>query len=108
MIGQAVAEIWQFISLQNGYRLSSWIFKGSKFCLCSSEDQYASSLQILCLSVKLLQRYDCFSIFQDGGRPPYWICYRHIWTIHEVYLVVSIAEQNLVGIDAIVLTMWPF
>ena len=48
------------------------------------------------------------SIFQDGGRPPYWICYRHIWTIHEVYLVVSIAEQNLVGIDAIVLTMWPF
>jgi len=26
-----------------------------------------------------------FSIFQDGGRPPSWICYTPVWTIHEVY-----------------------
>ena len=26
-----------------------------------------------------------FLIFQDGGRPPSWICYTHVWTIHEVY-----------------------
>ena len=26
-----------------------------------------------------------FSIFQDGGRPPSWICSRLVWTTHEVY-----------------------
>ena len=26
-----------------------------------------------------------FLIFQDGGRPPSWICYTPVWTIHEVY-----------------------
>ena len=26
-----------------------------------------------------------FSFFQDGGRPPSWICYTPVWTIHEVY-----------------------
>jgi len=26
-----------------------------------------------------------FSIIQDGGRPPSWICYTPIWTTHEVY-----------------------
>ena len=26
-----------------------------------------------------------FSIFQDGGRPPSWICYTPVWTTHEVY-----------------------
>ena len=26
-----------------------------------------------------------FSIFQDGGRPPSWICYTRVWTTYEVY-----------------------
>ena len=26
-----------------------------------------------------------FSIFQDGGRPPSWICYTFVWTTHKVY-----------------------
>ena len=26
-----------------------------------------------------------FLIFQDGGRPPSWICYTPVWTILEVY-----------------------
>ena len=26
-----------------------------------------------------------FSIFQDDGRPPSWICYTPVWTTHEVY-----------------------
>jgi len=26
-----------------------------------------------------------FLFFQDGGRPPSWICYTPVWTIHEVY-----------------------
>jgi len=26
-----------------------------------------------------------FNFFQDGGRPPSWICYTPVWTNHEVY-----------------------
>ena len=26
-----------------------------------------------------------FFDFQDGGRPPSWICYTPVWTTHEVY-----------------------
>ena len=26
-----------------------------------------------------------FSIFQDGGRPPSWICCTPVWTTREVY-----------------------
>ena len=26
-----------------------------------------------------------FSIFQDGGHPPSWICYTSVWTTDEVY-----------------------
>jgi len=26
-----------------------------------------------------------FSIFQDGGRPPSWICYTPVWTTHVLY-----------------------
>jgi len=26
-----------------------------------------------------------FSIFQDGGRPPSWICDTPVWTIRKVY-----------------------
>ena len=33
--------------------------------------------------------------FQDGGRPPSWICYVCVRTTHEGYLVVFIAVQNL-------------
>ena len=50
-----------------------------------------------------------FSIFQDGGRPPSWICLGHIWTTHSQYLGVSITLQNLVMIDAVVfLIIWTF
>jgi len=43
-----------------------------------------------------------FRFFQDGGRPPSWICDARVWTIHEGHLVVFITVQNLVGIDAVV------
>ena len=39
-----------------------------------------------------------FRFFQDGGRPPSWICYTPIWTTCEKYLVVVVAVKNLVGI----------
>jgi len=43
-----------------------------------------------------------FSIFQDGGRPPSWICLAHIWISNSEYLGVSITLQNLVMIDVVV------
>ena len=49
-----------------------------------------------------------FSIFQDGGRPPSWICYVCVRTTHEGHLVVFIAVQNLIGIDAVVLIICMF
>jgi len=65
--------------------------------------QYASSYQILSKSVKQLQRYrDLTVFFQNGGRPPSWICWAPIVTIHGELLMVSIVAQNLVEIDAVV------
>ena len=51
----------------------------------TSAGQHALSYQFFCRSVKALRRYGRFSIFQDGGRPPAWICYTPVWTIYEVY-----------------------
>jgi len=42
-----------------------------------------------------------FNGFQNGGRPPSWICQARIGTTREDYLVVFIVEQNLVGIAAV-------
>jgi len=36
-----------------------------------------------------------FLFFQDGGRPPSWICCVGVWTILEGCLVVFITVQNL-------------
>jgi len=43
-----------------------------------------------------------FRFFQDGGRPPSWICDACVRATHEGHLVVFITVQNLVGIDAVV------
>ena len=47
----------------------SWKFT----CRYGSQNQYASSCQISCQSVKPCWRYGRFSIFQDGICPPFWI-----------------------------------
>jgi len=54
-------------------------------------------------AVKPLLRYGDLSFFQYGDRPPSWICFAPLWTIHEEYLVVFIVVQNLVGIGAVLL-----
>jgi len=65
--------------------------------------QYASLYQILSKSVKRLQRYSDLSFFfQNGGRPPSWICWALIGTTHDEFLLVSSVVQNLVEIDALV------
>jgi len=45
---------------------------------------------------------DLTVFFQNGGRPPSWICWAPIGTTHDDHLVVSIVVQNLVEIDALV------
>ena len=47
-------------------------------------------------------RHGDFSIFQDGGRPPSWICGACVGITHKGHLVVFITMPNLVGIDAVV------
>jgi len=49
-----------------------------------------------------------FRFFQDGGRLPSWIRYAWVRTTHEGHLVVFIAVQNFVGIDAVVLIICTF
>jgi len=49
-----------------------------------------------------------FQFFQDGGRPPSWICDACVGTTHEEHLVVFITVQNLVGIGAVVLIIYTF
>jgi len=41
-------------------------------------------------------------VFQNGGRPPSWICYVHFWTTNDEYLVILMTVQTLVEIDAVV------
>ena len=35
-----------------------------------------------------------FSILQDCGRPPSWICCTLVWITQEEYLVVFVTVQN--------------
>jgi len=49
-----------------------------------------------------------FQFFQDGGRPPSWICCERVWTTHEEHLVVFIAMQNLVGSSVVVFKICDF
>ena len=49
-----------------------------------------------------------FRFFQDGGRPPSWICDACVGTTHEGHLVVFITVQNLDGIDAVILIICTF
>ena len=49
-----------------------------------------------------------FRYFQDGGRPPSWICDTRVLTTHKEYLVIFIAAQNLVGIGVVILKIREF
>jgi len=64
--------------------------------------QYASLYQILSKLVKRLQRYGDLTFFQNGGRPPSWICWAPFGTTHDDLLLVYNAVLNLAEIDAVV------
>jgi len=55
--------------------------------------------------IKIGQKVGDLTDFGKWGRPPSWICWARIWTIHDDHLVVSIVVQNLVEIDAAVSIM---
>ena len=46
--------------------------------------------------------------FQDGGRPPSWLCFTRVGTTHEEYLVVFMSVQNFVVIGAVILIVCKF
>ena len=79
-----------------------WNFNGRT----RQKGRTASLCQIWWRSVKSLPILRRF--FQDGGRPPSWICYACVRTTHEGHLVVFITMQNLVGIDEVVLIICMF
>jgi len=66
-------------------------------------NQDASLCKISSIYVSPSQRYNDLSIFKDGGCPPSWICFEHIWTTRvKEYLVVFITVQNLAAIGTVV------
>ena len=72
------------------------------------EGRTASSCPISSKLLKPRLRLTIFQLFQDGGRPPSWICNACVGTSHEGYLVVVITVQNLVVIDAVVFIICTF
>ena len=48
----------------------------------------------------VLESYVCKAV--NGDRPPSWIYLTHIGTTVEVYLVLFIVLQNLIGTDTVV------
>jgi len=76
--------------------------------LSGSEAQFAPSYQILPRSVEPFGRYGRFSISQDGGRPPSWICFTRIGTTHQQDVVAFVTVQNLVAIGAVISILCKF
>jgi len=46
-------------------------------------------------SVEQLRRYGDLTVFENGGRPPSWICWAHNYGTHGEYLVVFIVGQKI-------------
>jgi len=54
--------------------------------------------------VEISQFFD----FQDGRRPPFWICWASFGTTHKENFMVFITVQNLVAIALVVLKIQKF
>ena len=74
-------DIAIFVIFQDGGRRHFGFLKIRNFNDTSAvRCQYASLYEILSKSVKRLQRYSDLMVFQNGGRPPSWICWTPIGT----------------------------
>ena len=49
-----------------------------------------------------------YPFFQDGGRPPFWICGANFGTTHNNNFIVFITMQNLVAIALVILIIQKF
>jgi len=58
--------------------------------------------------VEPLLKYSNLSIFQDDGRPPFWICGANFGSTHNENLMVYITVQNLVAIALVVSILQKF
>jgi len=47
------------------------------------------------------------NVFQDGGRPPFWICGANFGTTLNENLMVFITVQNLVAVGRVVRSVVP-
>ena len=83
-------------------------FQNSKFGRFAARVQHASSRQIALKSVERSQTYGDLTLFQNGSRPPSWICWASTGTTHDDHLVVFIVVPNLVKINAVVSITWNF
>ena len=97
------AEIWRFFDFSRWRPPPSWILK-----ILAFNGRTAQEVEI-CRHANFGRNRSnrgrdmaIFGFFQDGGRPPSWICDACVRTTHEGHLVVFITVQNLVGIDTVV------
>ena len=94
---------WVMAIFQNGSHLLchlEFLKTGICNCVYSSEGQCVSICKISCWLIKPFLR--CSNFLKIAGVPPSWICYVHVWTTHDEYLMVFITVQNVVGINAVV------
>ena len=106
IIGQTVSEIWRLFDFSRPRSPPSWIFKILFFNGRAGQECRAAFVTVpnfVAIGQTVADIMAIFRFFQDGGRPPSWICDARVWTTHEEYLVVFIAVQNLVGIGFVVL-----
>jgi len=108
-IAQTVVEIWLFFDFQDGGRRNLGFVKfqifnargGQRFEM-HHRDKFRQNRSNRSWDILI------FRVFQDGGRPPSWICNACVGTTHEGHLVVFVTVQNLAWIDAVVLIMCTF
>jgi len=113
MVLNRCGDIAIFLWFSRWRQPPSWIFKNSKFLRTNNSSscwlqvavggQCASPCQISSKSVEQSQRYgDLTVFFQNGGRPPSWICWAPVGATHDDHLMVCIVVPNLVKIGAVV------
>ena len=97
---QSVAEILRFFDCHSCHFLILEIAKFYWLTL-SGDPSHITVLNVTKIG-QSVAKIVIFHFFQDGCLPPSWIRFRHVWTTHRVYLVVSVSMQNLIMIDAVV------
>ena len=104
MVLNRCGDIAIFLWFSRWRQPPSWIFKNSKFLrtipcrgpMCVTMPNFIK----IGRTVAEIWRFNGF--FQNGGRPPSWICWAPVGATHDDHLMVCIVVPNLVKIDAVV------